>query len=435
MPPPMRLNGKLTKPKNIKATIARLFTYLKPYRARLILVGICILFSALVTAAAALFMQLLIDGFIIPVVKGDAPVMPLAAMLALAGSIFGIGIFSGYLYNRLMITIAHGVLRQIRDEMFAHMQTLPIRYFDTHKHGDIMSYYTHDTDTLRQLITQALPNTLSSLLSITAVFFSMLFVSPLLTLLVIITVVLMMLFAGMCAGKSGKHFMQQQVMLGKVNGYMEEMINGQKVVKVFTHEDISKEEFDKLNEQLRENAFEANKYANILMPVLHNLGYLQYIILAVAGSFLAIKGLFGMTLGGIASFLQLSKSFTNPISQMSQQINSIVMALAGAERIFEHLDACSEEDHGTVHLVNAKYAQNGELEESDTPTGIWAWKIASEDSCSYVRLQGDVRMKDVDFGYVPEKTVLHDITLYAKPGQKVAFVGATGAGKTTITNL
>ena len=435
MPPPMKIKGKPAKPKNIKATIARLFTYLKPYRARLILVGICILFSALVTAAAALFMQLLIDGFIIPVVKGDAPVMPLAAMLALAGSIFGIGIFSGYLYNRLMITIAHGVLRQIRDEMFAHMQTLPIRYFDTHKHGDIMSYYTNDTDTLRQLITQALPNTLSSLLSITAVFFSMLFVSPLLTLLVIITVVLMMLFAGMCAGKSGKHFMQQQVMLGKVNGYMEEMINGQKVVKVFTHEDISKEEFDKLNEQLRENAFEANKYANILMPVLHNLGYLQYIILAVAGSSLAIKGLFGMTLGGIASFLQLSKSFTNPISQMSQQINSIVMALAGAERIFEHLDACSEEDHGTVHLVNAKYAQNGELEESDTPTGIWAWKIASEDSCSYVRLQGDVRMKDVDFGYVPEKTVLHDITLYAKPGQKVAFVGATGAGKTTITNL
>lgn len=435
MPPAMKIKGTPSKPKNIKGTVQRLLSYMKPYKSRLILVCICILFSALTTSAAALFMQQLIDGYILPVVAGTEPIMSLSHMIAIAACILGLGVFCGYLYNRLMVTIAHGVLKQVRDEMFAHMQTLPIRYFDTHKHGDIMSYYTNDTDTLRQLITQALPQTMSSILSVVAVFCSMLFVSPLLTVLVILTIALMMLFAKTCASRSGKHFMQQQVMLGKVNGYMEEMINGQKVVKVFTHEHISKEEFDQLNEQLRENAFQANKYANILMPVLHNLGYLQYIILAVAGSFMAIHGWFGMTLGGIVSFLQLSKSFTNPISQISQQVNSVVMALAGAERIFQHLDETSEEDHGKVTLVNAKYTADDQLIESDHATGTWAWKVPTETGFEYIRLRGDVRMHDVDFGYVPEKTVLHDITLYAKPGQKVAFVGATGAGKTTITNL
>ena len=437
--PPMRmkLKGTHSKPKDIKGTLKRLLSYMKPYKARLVLVCVCIVLSAMTASVAALYMRQLIDGYILPVVSGENPVMALPAMLLIAAAIFAVGIFSGYLYNRLMITIAHGILRQIRDEMFSHMQTLPIKYFDTHTHGDVMSYYTNDADTLRQLITQALPQTASSLISVFAAFCSMLFVSPILTVLVIISIFLMLLFAKACAGKSGKHFIGQQVMLGKVNGYMEETINGQKVVKVFTHEDKAREEFDRLNEELRENAFQANKYGNILMPVLHNLGYLQYIILAVAGSFLAIRGFGGMTLGDIVSFLQLSKSFTNPISQISQQFNNVVMALAGAERIFQHLDEPSEEDHGYVTLVNARYDGDGNLTEASEPTGIWAWKHPHTDGSgtTYTRLQGDVQMVSVDFGYTPEKLVLHDISLYAKPGQKVAFVGATGAGKTTITNL
>ena len=437
--PPMRMKtkGVPSKPKDVRATLKRLLSYMKPYKARLILVCICIVLSAVTNSVAALFMKNLIDGYIVPMLSQNVPdFAPLLRMLLLMACAFGIGIFSGYLYNRLMVTIAHSVLRQIRNEMFAHMQTLPIKYFDTHSHGDIMSYYTNDADTLRQLITQALPQTASSVISVAAAFFSMLFVSPLLTVLVIVTIVLMMLFVKMCAGRSGKHFIGQQVMLGKVNGYMEEMINGQKVVKVFTHEDKTKEEFDRLNEQLRENAFQANKYASILMPVLHNLGYLQYILLALAGSLLAIRGVGGMTLGGVVSFLQLSKSFTNPISQISQQFNNIIMALAGAERIFQHLDETSEEDHGYVTLVNARYDETGALTESKEPTGIWAWTHPHGDgTLTYTRLRGDVQLTDVDFGYVPGKLVLHDISLYAKPGQKVAFVGATGAGKTTITNL
>jgi len=433
----MNVKGVPSKPKNLKGTVGRLLSYMKPYKARLIVVCVCIVLSAITNSAAALFMRQLIDGYIIPVVKGQTPVMPLPLMILIVAAIFAVGIFAGYLYNRLMVTIAHSVLRQIRNEMFSHMQTLPIKYFDTHTHGDIMSYYTNDADTLRQLITQALPQTASSMISVLAAFLSMLIVSPLLTVLILITIALMMLFVKMCASRSGKHFIGQQQMLGKVNGYMEEMINGQKVIKVFTHEAKAKEEFDRLNEELRENAFQANKYANILMPVLHNLGYLQYIVLAVAGSFMAIRGFAGMTLGDIVSFLQLSKSFTNPISQISQQFNNVIMALAGAERIFQHLDEVSEEDHGYVTLVNARYDQDGNLTEAAAPTVIWAWKHPHTDGSgtTYTRLEGDVRMTEVDFGYVPEKLVLHDISLYAKPGQKVAFVGATGAGKTTITNL
>ena len=438
MPPArMKIKGVPSKPKDIKGTLRRLMSYMKPYRARLVLVGVCIVISAMTTSVAALFMKTLIDDYIVPMLTQTVPdFMPLLKMLLAVAGIFLIGIFCGYLYNRLMVTIAHGVLRRIRDEMFAHMQTLPIKYFDTHTHGDIMSYYTNDTDTLRQLITQALPQTLSSLLSMLAAFVSMLILSPILTLIVIATIVLMLLFVKMCAGRSGKHFMQQQIILGKVNGYMEETINGQKVVKVFTHEEKAREDFDRLNEQLRKNAFEANKYANILMPVMHNLGYLQYIILAAAGSLLAIRGIAGTTLGDIVSFLQLSKSFTNPISQISQQMNNIVMALAGAERIFQHLDEIPEEDHGYVTLVNAERGADGTLKEADGKTGLWAWKHPHADgTVTYTQLTGDVRMTDVDFGYTPGKIVLHDISLYAEPGQKVAFVGATGAGKTTITNL
>ena len=438
MPPArMKIKGVPSKPKDIKGTLRRLMSYMKPYRARLVLVGVCIVISAMTTSVAALFMKTLIDDYIVPMLTQTVPdFMPLLKMLLAVAGIFLIGIFCGYLYNRLMVTIAHGVLRRIRDEMFAHMQTLPIKYFDTHTHGDIMSYYTNDTDTLRQLITQALPQTLSSLLSMLAAFVSMLILSPILTLIVIATIVLMLLFVKMCAGRSGKHFMQQQIILGKVNGYMEETINGQKVVKVFTHEEKAREDFDRLNEQLRKNAFEANKYANILMPVMHNLGYLQYIILAAAGSLLAIRGIAGTTLGDIVSFLQLSKSFTNPISQISQQMNNIVMALAGAERIFQHLDEIPEEDHGYVTLVNAERGADGTLKEADGKTGLWAWKHPHADgTVTYTQLTGNVRMTDVDFGYTPGKIVLHDISLYAEPGQKVAFVGATGAGKTTITNL
>jgi len=433
--PPVRMKGVPAKPKDAKGTLKRVLSYMKPYKVRLVLIAVCLVFSALIGVAAALFMKLLIDGYIIPVVTNQTPIMSLPAMIVLASCVFGAGIGSSYLSNRLLVTMAHGILKEIRDEMFSHMQTLPIRYFDSHSHGDVMSHYTNDTDTLRQLITQSLPQTISTLISVTTVFFSMLILSPVLTALVLLTVFLMMLFAKTCAGRSGSHFMRQQQMLGKVNGYMEETINGQKVVKVFTHETKAKEEFDRLNEELRENAFQANKFANILMPVLHNLGYLQYILLAVAGSFMAIRGWFGMTLGDIVSFLQLSKNFTNPISQISQQINSVIMAIAGAERIFAHMDELAEADSGNVTLVNARYLQDGTLAEAEHSTGIWAWKVPTEDGFAYVRLQGDVRMNDVDFGYVPEKTVLHEISLYAKPGQKVAFVGATGAGKTTITNL
>ena len=434
--PPVHMKGH-GRPENTKGTLKRLFSYMKPYRARLVIVCIFIVFSAATNSVAALFMRQLIDGYIVPMLTTTAPdFLPLIRMLLITAGIFAVGILCTYCYSRMMVTVSHKILRTIRDEMFAHMQTLPIRYFDTHTHGDVMSYYTNDADTLRQLITQTLPQTFSSLLSITMVFISMLVVSPLLTVIVLLTIFLMLLFVRMCAGRSGKHFMRQQSMLGKVNGYMEETINGQKVVKVFTHENKSKEEFDRLNEELRENAFQANKYANILMPVMHNLGYMQYIILAVAGSFLAISGIGGTTLGDIVSFLQLSKSFTNPISQISQQFNNVVMALAGAERIFELLDEPSEEDDGTVTLVHAKYDSDSRLVPCEENTGIWAWKQPQPDGTFIcTRLAGDVRMQGVDFGYTPEKTVLHDISLYAKPGQKVAFVGATGAGKTTITNL
>ncbi|MEA4965200.1 MAG: ABC transporter ATP-binding protein [Oscillospiraceae bacterium] len=411
---------------------------MKPYRARLVVVAVCIIFGALINAMAAIFMGKLIDNYITPMLLQSVPSFgPLLHMLLLMAGLFGVGILCSYLYNRLMVTIAHSVLKAIRDEMFAHMQTLPLWYFDTHTHGDVMSYYTNDTDTLRQLITQSLPQMFSSLVSVLAVFVSMIVVSPLLTLLVVVSLLLMMLFVKNVAGKSSKHFFNQQVILGKVNGYMEETINGQKVVKVFTHEEKSEEAFDALNEELRQNSYHANKYANIMMPVLHNLGYLQYIVLAVAGSAMAITGFSSMTLGGIVTFLQLSKNFTNPISMISQQFNSVIMALAGAERIFQHLDEPSEEDHGYVTLVNVRYDEAGNLTETAGQTGLWAWRHPHTDGSgvTYTELTGDVRMEDVDFGYSPEKLVLHDITLYAKPGQKVAFVGATGAGKTTITNL
>jgi ATP-binding cassette subfamily B multidrug efflux pump len=352
------------------------------------------------------------------------------------GCIYAVGILACLFYNRTMVSIAQGTLKRIRDEMFEHMQTLPIRYFDTHTHGDIMSHYTNDTDTLRQMLAQSIPQMFSSLITIISVFFAMLFTSWQLTIFVLCFVFIMLQVTGRVAGKSGYYFIRQQKALGDVNGYIEEMINGQKVIKVFCHEEKAKEIFDQKNEELCKDASAANSFANILMPIMGNLGNLQYVLLATIGGTMALGGAGGMTVGTIASFLQLSRSFMNPISQISNQLNMVVMALAGAERIFKLMDEEPEVDEGYVTLVNAKYDENGELTESKERTGLWAWKHPHGDgTLTYTKMRGEVRFYDVDFGYNEEKIVLHNISLYAEPGQKVAFVGSTGAGKTTITNL
>ena len=394
--------------------------------------------------ASSLFLKSLIDDYIAPLIGQAAPnFAPLFGALTVMACIYLAGMLASYLQTRLMIPVAQGTLKTIRDDMFAHMQTLPIKYFDTHTHGNVMSYYTNDTDTLRQMIGQSLPNAVSSLISITAVFIAMLSTSVWLTLLMFVFLGLMMVVVKKVGGGSAKYFVKQQQSLGRVNGFIEEMIGGQKVVKVFCHEQQNQQDFDAINDEFCLNATKANTYANIMMPIMGNLGHLQYVLVAIVGGLLAIAsvpnltivGIGVITLGGIASFLQLSRSFTMPISQVSQQINSVVMALAGAERIFELMDEPSEEDHGVVTLVNAEEV-NGALVEADHRTGIWAWKKPlPEGGYELIRQHGDVRMKDVDFAYVEGKPVLHDITLYAEPGQKVAFVGATGAGKTTITNL
>lgn len=419
-----------------KKTIKRLMTYITKYKIRILLVALCIIISALTSVASSLFLKTLIDDYIAPLLLASNPVFSgLLKAIITMGCIYLIGVLSTLFYNRIMVVIAQDVLKTIRDDMFAHMQTLPIRYFDTNTHGDIMSHYTNDTDTLRQMISQSIPQVFSSIITIVAVFCAMLTTSIWLTIFVIGFIFIMMKITGKIAGQSGAYFVKQQKTLGNVNGYIEEMINGQKVVKVFCHEDKAKEEFDKRNDELCRNATEANKFANILMPIMGNLGNLQYVLLAIVGGAMAISGFEGLTLGALASFLQLSKSFTQPISQVSQQLNMVVMALAGAGRIFALMDEKSEVDEGYVTLVNAKEI-DGELVEVKEHTGLWAWKHPHSDgTITYTKVQGEVRLYDVDFGYVENKTVLHDITLYAEPGQKVAFVGATGAGKTTITNL
>ena len=427
------------KAKDAKGTMKRLLGYIaRGNQLRLAVVFILLLVSTVASVASSLFLKSLIDDYIAPLIGQAAPdFAPLFGALTVMACIYLAGMLASYLQTRLMIPVAQGTLKTIRDDMFAHMQTLPIKYFDTHTHGNVMSYYTNDTDTLRQMIGQSLPNAVSSLISITAVFIAMLSTSVWLTLL-------MFVFLGKkVGGGSAKYFVKQQQSLGRVNGFIEEMIGGQKVVKVFCHEQQNQQDFDAINDEFCLNATKANTYANIMMPIMGNLGHLQYVLVAIVGGLLAIAsvpnltivGIGVMTLGGIASFLQLSRSFTMPISQVSQQINSVVMALAGAERIFELMDEPSEEDHGVVTLVNAEEV-NGALVEADHRTGIWAWKKPlPEGGYELIRQHGDVRMKDVDFAYVEGKPVLHDITLYAEPGQKVAFVGATGAGKTTITNL
>lgn len=420
-----------------KHTAGRLMGYVfRGYKLRFFVVTICILVSAIVTVVGSLFIQKLIDDFITPLSQSPNPDFSgLLKAVGIMAIIYASGVLSTFIYNRMMVSISQGVLKDIRMEMFSKMQSLPIRYFDTHTHGDIMSHYTNDTDALRQMLSQSIPQILSASVSVIFVFFTMVFTNWALTLVVILGCVIMFATIKFITGKSSRYFVKQQISLGDINGYIEEMIGGQKVVKVFCHEEKAKEAFDKHNDELRKNADNANKYANILMPIMQNLGNLQYVLIAIVGGLLAVNGLAGMTLGTIAAFLQLSKSFTQPLGQCSQQLNAVIMALAGAQRIFELMDEEPEQDKGYVTLVNSQYV-DGKLTEADHRTGSWAWKHPHGDgTVTYTPLTGDVRMFDVDFGYVPEKTVLHNVTLDAKPGQKVAFVGSTGAGKTTITNL
>lgn len=427
-------HGPMQKPDT--KTLKRLMNYIFRYKLRFLIVIICIIISSLVSVAASLFLQKLIDGYITPLLTGKSPIITsLTRTMIIMAGIYMIGVLSTLFFNRIMVTIGQNVLKDIRDEMFVHMQTLPIKYFDTHTHGDLMSCYTNDTDTLRQMITQSIPQLCSTIITIISVLCAMIATNIFMTIFVLATVALMLLAAKKITGKSGKYFIKQQESLGKVNGYIEEMINGQKVVKVFCHERKCEEEFDVINDELCENASEANKLVNILGPIMGNLGHVQYVLIAMFGGALAIGNIGGLTLGVIASFLQLSRSFTMPITQIAQQINAFVMALAGAKRIFAMMDEEPETDEGYVTLVNAKY-DGDNLTEADGRTGIWAWKHPHSDgSVTYTKLTGDIVFDDVDFGYVPEKIVLHNVSLYAEPGQKLAFVGATGAGKTTITNL
>ena len=423
--------------KDAGKTAKRLLSYIsKGHKFTFSLVLICILISALANVVGSLFLKTLIDEYITPLLGVTNPVFTsMYRAIAMMAGIYVIGVVATYVYNILMVSISQGIQKKIRDELFAHMQTLPIKYFDTHAHGDVMSRYTNDIDTLRQMLSQSIPMAFSSLVTIVSVFAAMLAVSLPLTLIVVLMVALSITVTKTIGGKSSVNFVKQQQTLGKVNGYIEEMMHGQKEVKVFGRETESKERFDKLNDELRESATNANIYANILMPILGNLGFLQYALIAMFGGAMAVAGIGGLTLGAIASFLQLSRSFTMPVNQISQQVSSIVMALAGAERIFELMDEKPELDEGTVTLVNATMVGD-EVKEAENHTGLWAWKVPQADgSVRYTQLTGDVRFFDVDFSYNPDKQILHDISLYAHPGEKVAFVGSTGAGKTTITNL
>ena len=437
--PPVRMRGDGRKAKNPKQTIARLLSYLGAYKKTLIVVVICIVLNAIAQATSSASLGLLVDNYILPMLGQTNPDFgPLMGFLLMLAGIYLVGIISAFLYNFLMVRVGQGTQKNIRDQMFTHMQTLPIRYFDTHPAGDVMSRYTSDIDTLRQMLSQSIPQCIASAATLIVVFAAMLLTSPILTLVLMVTVSAILMVTKVVAGKSAGFFIGQQTALGAVNGYVEEMINGQRVIKVFCHEKAIKEDFDELNDRLRENAFRAGAYSNAMGPINNNLGYVQYAILAVVGGLMAVySGGSLLTLGKLISFLTLSRSFNMPISQISNQVNSVVMALAGAERIFQLMDEPSEEDHGYVELVNAKIDENGNITESAERTGRWAWKHPhkAEGTITYTELKGDITMFNVDFGYTPDKTVLHDVTLYAHPGQKIAFVGSTGAGKTTITNL
>ncbi len=435
--PRQQHKGDGHKAKAPKKTFSRLLHTLSRYRLTLVAVIACILISAVAAVAASKSLQYLVDDYITPLLGQSAPDFgPLLRFLGLMALLYLAGMVSSFLYNYLMVQVAQGVQKDIRDQLFSNMQALPIRYFDTHTHGDIMSRYTNDIDTLRQMISQSIPQCISSVVTIVTVLFAMLLTSPILTLAVLVTVGLMLILVRRLTGMSGKYFVGQQRALGAVNGYIEEMIHGQKVVKVFCHEEAAKADFDRLNDDLCDNAYKAHKYSNMLGPIMNNLGYIQYTLMAILGGFLAIHG-GAVTVGALMSFLLLTRSFNQPIGQVSNQVNAIVMALAGAERIFALMDEKPEEDQGYVTLCNVCRRPDGTLDECRARTGLWAWKHPHRDSgtVTYTELRGEITMDDVDFGYEPDKPVLHNVTLYAKPGQKVAFVGATGAGKTTITNL
>ena len=425
-------------------TLKRLLSYMRQYKKAMALVTVCILLSAIASAASSMFLQTLIDDYIVPLVGQDQPVFSgLIRALCTIGGVYLIGILATWIYNRTMVTIAQGTLKSIRDEMFTKMQALPVSFFDRHTNGDTMSLYTNDTDTLRQLIAQSLGQFISSIFTIVAVFFCMLYISIWLTIVVVISLFFILKCVQLVVKKTGHYFAAQQMTLAELDGYVEEMVGGQKVVKVFCHEDAARAEFQKKNAAWQENSSKANGHANAMMPMMNALGYFQYVIVAILGAYMAIAGVTNlgltgtgtMTLGMIASFLTLSRSFTGPIAQISNQFNSIVTALAGASRIFAFMDEEPETDDGYVTLVNAKEV-DGKITECPEHTGLWAWKHPHSDgTVTYTKLEGRIVFDHVDFGYTPDKEVLHDITLYAEPGQKVAFVGATGAGKTTITNL
>ena len=426
------------KSKDPIKTLKRLLAYImKRYKFRYLFVLVCIAISSVVQVIGTMFMKTLIDDYILPMVDGRmASFQPLIEALTTMACIYVIGIICTYTYNIMMMYIAQGVLKGIRDDMFAHMETLPIKYFDTHQHGDIMSHYTNDTDTLRQMVSQSIPNLFSSSITLISTLISMIILSVPLTLLVFVGVFVMLKVSGKIGGNSAKYFVAQQQSLGKTNGYIEEMMDGQKVIKVFCHEEQAIDEFNELNDELFDTAKNANTFANILMPINANIGNINYVVILIAGSLLAIHGVGGLTLGAIASFLQLTKSFNGPISQVAQQFNSIVMALAGAERIFELMDEPSEADEGYVEIVRCKIHEDGTIEPCEERTGTCAWKHPHHDgTLTYKQLKGHVTLNEVDFGYTDEKIVLHDVSMTVEPGQKIAFVGSTGAGKTTITNL
>ena len=438
MPGPRGPRGPKPKIKNPGKLFARLMGFIfKKYLPACIIVVICIFVSVLANVQGTMFTKNLIDDYIVPLLKTGSPDYgPLLAAMGRVAVFYGIGVISTFAYSKIMIYVSQGTIKNLRVELFSHMQDLPIRYFDSHAHGDIMSIYTNDIDTLRQLISQSLPQILNSAITVVSVFVSMVILNIPLTVLTIVMVIVTTVVTKKFAGFSSRYFLAQQRDLGKVNGFIEEMLNGQKVVKVFTHEQENIEAFDKINDELFESAYNANMYSNMPGPVNAQIGNLSYVLCALAGGVMALSGFGGLTLGKLASFLTFNKSFNMPISQVSQQFNSIIMALAGCDRIFSLLDEAPETDEGYVTLVNAK-EENGKLTETPEHTGLWAWKHThqADGSVDYKKLEGDVVFDDVDFGYVPEKIVLHDVDLFATPGQKIAFVGTTGAGKTTITNL
>ena len=438
MPGPRGPRGPKPKIKNPGKLFARLMGFIfKKYLPACIIVVICIFVSVLANVQGTMFTKNMIDDYIVPLLKtGNPDYGPLLAAMGRVAVFYGIGVISTFAYSKIMIYVSQGTIKNLRVELFSHMQDLPIRYFDSHAHGDIMSIYTNDIDTLRQLISQSLPQILNSAITVVSVFVSMVILNIPLTILTIVMVIVTTVVTKKFAGFSSRYFLAQQRDLGKVNGFIEEMLNGQKVVKVFTHEQENIEAFDKINDELFESAYNANMYSNMLGPVNAQIGNLSYVLCALAGGVMALSGFGGLTLGKLASFLTFNKSFNMPISQVSQQFNSIIMALAGCDRIFSLLDEAPETDEGYVTLVNAK-EENGKLTETPEHTGLWAWKHThqADGSVDYKKLEGDVVFDDVDFGYVPEKIVLHDVDLFATPGQKIAFVGTTGAGKTTITNL